>query len=754
MKNWIVDHTHSRVGFEVEHMMISKVRGQFDSYTVDVEAEELSDLTGAKLQFKFAADSINTRNRERDKHLKSADFFDSKNYPSIDFKSTNITEHGEVYHVIGDLKIVGITKEITFVVAYGGKGMNPEGVEVYAFEAAATINREDFDLTWNRALESGGVLVGKEVEIIVDLELYHSHHAPTNTNDLQVPSAGENMNLEHEISREEMYQIIVENLTDLMLITNSSGAVQYVNSSLKAVLHEHDFFEQLHPDEQNIVRNEIVSYSRSTLRKVSNSEFRLRHAEGYYMEVEADIISVSAPSPNEHELVLIVMRDISERKEVEKTIYQLAFHDHLTNLPNRRSFMNQLRSEVMDRKFNRSKLSVLFIDLDHFKQINDQWGHDAGDTVLKEAANKIRSAIRPMDVAARFGGDEFIVMLKDVRDEDDVIRVVEKILELFQNPIKQSDQDYPVTCSIGVAYYPDHGQTAEDLIQNADTALYYVKNRDKNNFMIFNQSMENQSLERRILENALRQGIKEQQFYLEFQPKININSNELIGMETLVRWNHPQLGIISPGKFIPLAEESGLIIPLGEWILRESCRQVAEWQDQGYPPLSLSVNISVRQLDDLDFVDKLKTILEETGLDPRNLELEITENVLVNDKNTVSVLKKIRKLGVETSIDDFGTGYSSLSYIKELPINTLKIDQSFIKDIHTNRESKEIVKAIIQLANSIGLNVIAEGIEVKEHVEELSKEGCILGQGYYYSRPLKAGAFVNYMSNYSQRSEF
>ena len=479
------------------------------------------------------------------------------------------------------------------------------------------------------------------------------------------------------------------------------------------------------------------------------SEFRLLHGEGHYIDVEADIVGIN---DSKNDLILVVMRDISERKEVQKGIYQLAFHDSLTNLPNRRSFMNQLRSEVMDRKRSKSKLSIFFIDLDNFKQINDQWGHDAGDLVLKEAAKRIQSVIRPTDIAARFGGDEFVVMLKDIQDEKYVTTNVQRMLKQFQNPIMVAGQDYSLTCSIGVADYPDHGESPEDLIKNADTALYYIKERGKNDFMIFNQIMEHQSLERRLLENALRQGINEQQFYLEYQPKINLSTNELIGMEALVRWNHPELGIIPPGKFIPLAEETGLIVPLGEWILRESCRQTSAWQDQGYPPLFISVNVSVRQLEDINFVEKVKAILHETGLDPKWLEFEITESVLANVKSTVSILKEIRNLGIQISVDDFGTGYSSLSYIKELPIDTLKIDQSFVKDIHTNKESKEIAKAIINLANSIGLKVIAEGIELKEHVDELSKDTYILGQGYYYSRPLKVGAFEEFMTTNHEAS--
>ncbi|MEH7250663.1 EAL domain-containing protein [Neobacillus niacini] len=759
MRNWFVDQAHSTVGFEVKHMMVSKVRGQFDSFKADLEAEDLTDLTTAKIAFKFDVDSINTRNLERDKHLKSVDFFDIQNYPTIDFKSTKITKNRDRYKVTGDVTIKGITKLVTFDVAFGGKGTDPEGVEVYGYEAEATINREEFGLTWNAALETGGVLVGKEVKIKVELELTQQYSAFSKTSSLDKKSLFENKLLKQEITSNEIHRMIADNLTDLVSIIDRNGVIHYVSPSFKTVLNydlplleKTNIFEKIQDDDQDTVRNEILSYCGRTLKRALKSEFRLLHEEGYYIDVEADIVGINEPSFSKNELILVVMRDISERKEVQKAIYQLAFHDSLTNLPNRRSFMNQLRSDVMDRKISKSKLSIFFIDLDNFKQINDQWGHDAGDLALKEAAKRIQSVIRPADIAARIGGDEFVVMLKDVQDEQYATTIVQRMIEQFQTPIKDGEQEYTLTCSIGVAHYPDHGESPEDLIKNADTALYYVKERGKNDFMVFNQLMEHQSLERRLLENALRQGINEHQFYLEYQPKVNLSTNELIGMEALVRWNHPDLGIIPPGKFIPLAEETGLIVPLGEWILRESCRQASAWQDQGYPPLLLSVNVSVRQLEDINFVDKVKTILHETGLDPKWLEFEITESVLANVKSTVSILKEIRNLGIHISVDDFGTGYSSLSYIKELPIDTLKIDQSFVKDIHTNKESKEIAKAIINLAKSIGLTVIAEGIERKEHVDELSKDGYVQGQGYYYSRPLKPSAFEDFMTSNHEAS--
>ena len=753
MEKWIVDKDHSTIGFEVKHMMVSNVRGQFDSFKVKIEAEDITDLTTAKIEFHIDVDSIHTRNLIRDKHLKSLDFFDIENYPMLHFQSTNIEKNGESYKITGDLTIKDTTKPVIFDVIYGGKATDPLGQEVYGYEAETIINREEFGLTWNAALETGGVLVGNEVKIKAELELYHSSSDISRSTRIEMGALLNQVDGIQETINKDFNQMLAQNITDFVTIINRNGDIQYVSPSFKTILSDNfslreknNFFDKVHQEDQEALKSEIITNSGRIIRMEFTSEFRLLHKDGYYMDVEANIIGIQDESiPKENELILIVMRNISERKDVEKSIYRLAFRDSLTNLPNRRSFMNKLRTEMVDKKLSKSKLSVFFIDLDNFKQINDQWGHDTGDTVLKEASRRIRSVIRPTDIAARFGGDEFVVLLKDVREREDAITIAKRILMEFQNPIKIMDQDYQVTSSIGVAYYPDHGESPEELIKNADTALYDVKERGKSDFGVFDRQLEHTSLERRILENALRQGIKEQQFYLEYQPKINMKSNKLIGMEALARWKHPELGVISPGKFIPLAEETGLIVPLGEWILKKGCRQISEWDEVGYPPLNLSINVSVIQLENMNFIEKLKTILNDTGVDPKRLELEITESALANITSITTVLKEIRKLGISISIDDFGTGYSSLSYIKDLPIDTLKIDQSFIRDIHNNKESKEIAKAIVRLASSIGLNVIAEGVELEEHVDELNKGGCILGQGYYFSRPLSVDAFEKYM---------
>jgi len=556
-----------------------------------------------------------------------------------------------------------------------------------------------------------------------------------------------------EEEQNEKYRLIAENTTDLISLIEVDGTFQYASPSFEAILNydlssiRHlNLFEMIHPDDQAMVNKEIRIFCKRK-KTVRHIEIRIRDNKGDYIDIEASFSVIDQSSFSKNDLILVVMRDIGFRKIFEQKIYHLAFHDSLTNLPNRRSFMNELNREILDRKHRASstKMSVLFIDLDNFKSINDQWGHDVGDQVLIEAARNIKDAIRPSDLVGRVGGDEFIVLLRDIKDEEDLKKYVSRILTKFNSPISISGQEYIMTCSIGVATYPNDGDTSRELIKNADDALYNVKSKGKNHYLLFNSKIKNESLERRLLENALRMAIKEEQFYLEYQPKLNLSTQTLIGMEALVRWKHPELGTIPPGKFISLAEETGLIVPLGEWILRESCRQMKKWQEKGYHSLVISVNVSIRQLEDVNFINSVKKILKESDLDPKWLEMEVTESVFMDVNDAASILEEIRQLGIQISIDDFGTGYSSLSYLKHLPIDTLKVDASFIKDIHVNEESRAIVKSVLTLATTLGLNVIAEGIELQEHVNELNKDGLLFGQGFYFSKPLNSHAFEEYL---------
>ncbi len=556
--------------------------------------------------------------------------------------------------------------------------------------------------------------------------------------------------MEEEVRKsEEKYRLITENSSDLIFTIDEEGNLLYISPS-HTVLLGHDLvemessplFQWVHEEDRESVIDSIQDMI--TKRKGSSQlEFRILAKSGNYIDVEAKVNSIFGPSGIVKNLVL-VMRDITERKKTEQTIYHLAYHDTLTELPNRRLFMDCLRKEVNQANSVRSQLAVMFVDVDRFKHINDSYGHEIGDLILIETAKQIKECLHSTGLVARIGGDEFTILLTNVSDTEEVETIAQRIKDSFQVPIESGGKVYNLSCSIGISLFPSDGKDVDELLKRADMALYAVKEQGRNGYLFFHPDMEERSLERILLENELKKAIQQKQFYIEYQPKMNLTSGQLIGMEALVRWNHPELGRISPGKFIPVAEETGLILPLGEWVLRQGCKQNKDWQNQGYPPLRVSVNLSTRQFYQSNLLDKIKEILNETGLEPEWLELEITESIFTDIDQAVVILQEIRELGVHISIDDFGTGYSSFSYIKHLPVDTLKIDASFIRDIHQNKESQAIVKAIMDIAQTLNLNVIAEGIESQEQLIALSEDGCSQGQGFLFSKPLSNHEFENY----------
>lgn len=556
--------------------------------------------------------------------------------------------------------------------------------------------------------------------------------------------------LEEELARgNEKYRLIAENSVNLISLINKDGMFHYISPSFNRILQydlcyleNRNLFEIIHPADLTVFKENVDKALNKRLKNIE-MELRIRNSCGQYVYVETDLSIVHQSTYSKEPLILVSMKDISAEKEIEKQILHLSYYDPLTGFPNRLSFISELRKEML--KSHVQSIGILFLDLDNFKSINEQLGHDSGDIFLKEAAEKIKNSIRPSDVAARMSGDEFIIMLRNVKDEETVKTISNRIINSFNKPITVDNKEFIVTCSIGIAIYPQHGTTAEELIKNADKALTHVKKGTKNDYLIFNKDIETRSLERRLLENALRNALENGQFFLQFQPKMNMLSNKLVGMEALVRWKHPDLGIISPNKFISIAEEIGLIIPLGEWVLREACKQARIWQEKYHSSLMISVNVSVRQLEHPQFIENIKKVLRETKIKPQLLELEVTESILADVQNVVEVLNKIRELGIQVSVDDFGTGYSSLSYLKHLPIDTLKIDASFVRDIHINEESRAIIIAILNIANSIGLKVIAEGVELQEQIETLCINGCQFAQGYFFSKPLDKKEFERYI---------
>ncbi|MCZ4289680.1 putative bifunctional diguanylate cyclase/phosphodiesterase [Hoeflea alexandrii] len=439
-----------------------------------------------------------------------------------------------------------------------------------------------------------------------------------------------------------------------------------------------------------------------------------------------------------------VCRDITDRKHAEAQIHFMALHDSLTGLPNRTLFMDRLTQGILLSDRTGQRITVIFIDLDNFKTVNDSLGHDAGDTLLKVVAERMTTAVRASDTVARMGGDEFVILLADqAENASTTSAILEKIRAAIAEPIEIKRQSFRVTGSIGVAGYPEHGTDAETLLLNADIAMYEAKAKGRDNLQLYTKGIDDAARERRLLQDHLLAAISNKEFSLLYQPQIDLGTGRIFAVEALVRWNHPALGEISPGKFIPLAEENRLIVPLGNWVLREACRQNKAWQDAGLDPITVCVNVSARQMSEAGWVGQVTGILLETGLEPRYLELELTESMLMHDVNqAVDVMTQLQALGVNFAIDDFGTGYSSLSALKNFPVIRLKIDQSFIANLTSDPDDQNIAKAVILLGQNLNMRVIAEGVETEEQLAFLREHHCDEAQGYHFSRPVQPDAIV------------
>ena len=439
-----------------------------------------------------------------------------------------------------------------------------------------------------------------------------------------------------------------------------------------------------------------------------------------------------------------IMRDVSERKSAEERIHQLAHYDKLTGLPNRALFSQLLEQALAEAKYSKKHVAVLFIDLDRFKLINDSLSHDAGDAVLKQVARRLTESQLKRNTIARFGGDEFVVLMRDCNIPTDAAEEAQRLLTAIAQPMPLEGQEYHLTASIGISASPSDGENAQTMLKNADIAMYRAKEHGKNNYQFYSAQMNLHSFERLVLERFLRHALEQDEFRVFYQPKIDLVSGRLTGMEALLRWMHPGMGMISPVKFIPLAEETGLIVPIGAWVLKAACAQNKIWAEQGLARLRVAVNLSARQFAQDDLHATILNVLEETGLDPELLELEITESVTMdNPEHAAELLRKLKALGIKLAIDDFGTGYSSLSYLKRFPIDNVKIDRSFIKDIPHDGDDVAITQAVIAMAHSLGLKVIAEGVESEEHVTFLRDHRCEEAQGYLFGAPMSAEDFTD-----------
>ena len=429
--------------------------------------------------------------------------------------------------------------------------------------------------------------------------------------------------------------------------------------------------------------------------------------------------------------------DITERKRAEAVIRHQANYDALTGLPNRSLFLDRLSQAISATKRSGTLLAVMFIDLDRFKSVNDTLGHRAGDQLLAEAARRLETCLRSSDTVARLGGDEFTVVVSNLSDPTDIETVARKILRELAIPYSLDGREEFITCSIGITIYPDDADSVEGLLRNADIAMYRAKDAGRNGFVLFQPEMNANAVKRRELERQLRQTLDESGFALHYQPIVASTTGRTVGVEALLRWPHPEYGMVPPDVFIPIAEETGLIIPLGEWVLRTACAQARRWDAQGLTGLGVSVNVSAMQCQQFDYPRLVKEVLSETGLSADRLTIEITESLMLNDERQANHrLHALREIGVHLSVDDFGTGYSSLSYLKRLPIDGLKIDRSFIMDITTDADDAVVVDAIIALAKSFGIHVVAEGVETAEQLHFLQSRECAFAQGYLFSRPV------------------
>ena len=550
---------------------------------------------------------------------------------------------------------------------------------------------------------------------------------------------------ERQHAKAEMSKLsrAVEQTAESIYITDAQGVIEYVNpaferitgyrraevlgktpSLFKSGRHAPEFYERIW---QTILAGEVYSDILINRRKDGTLYYEEKSITPLFDEKGQITHFISTG------------KDITERMQAEERLHHLAYHDVLTDLPNRALFMDRLSHALSRRHEKGSRIAVMFLDVDRFKTINDTLGHDSGDRLLQCFARMLSNCVREGDTVARFGGDEFAILLEDVSSLQAVAHIADKIKEALVRPFKADGQDLYVTTSIGISLYPDDGADAETLLKYADAAMYRAKEVGRNNHQFYAADMSAQDMERLTMEHGLRHALANDEFFLVYQPQVDVRSGRITGAEALLRWQSPELGLVSPVKFIPLLEDTGLILEVGEWVLRSACQAAKQWGRLVGEPFRIAVNVSGRQFYEPDLNIIVARILEETGLDEELLELEITESVLMqNDQASLDNLHALHRLGVHLAIDDFGTGYSSLSYLKRFPVDSLKIDRSFIRDITTDPDDATIVSAITVMAHRLNLTVIAEGVETEEQLAFLQHCACDAMQGFLFSKPLAA----------------
>ena len=557
-------------------------------------------------------------------------------------------------------------------------------------------------------------------------------------------------NTETLFEEKERAQVTLDSIGDAVVSTDVLGRVTYLNAVAETLTGWLQQEAAGHPLE------EVLRLIDGTSREEARNPMALAIRENKTVSltpncilirrdgVESPIEDSAAPIHDRHGQVtgaVMVFHDVSAARAATLRMSHLAQHDSLTGLPNRLLLNDRLTEAMALAHRYQRQLAMLFLDVDRFKYINDTLGHVIGDRLLQLIAQQLLSCVRASDTVSRQGGDEFVILLSEVTHAQDATVCADKILEMIRSPYRVDEHELHVTASIGIVTYPDDGTDAETLMKHADFAMYHAKDSGRDNRQFFKPDLNMRALERRSLENGLRYALEREELTLHYQPKIDLGTGDIIGVEALIRWLHPDLGLVSPAEFIPIAEECGLMVPIGEWVLAQACHQGQAWQDIGLAPIRIAVNISAVELRANDFLKRVSVTLAETGLDPRLLELELTETFLVQDSTaTLAVLQDLKQLGLNLALDDFGTGYSSLNHLKRFPIDTLKIDRSFVHTIATNADDASIVGAVISMGKNLHMRVVAEGVETREQLSFLQDRECPFGQGYYFSRPLTGQA--------------